>query len=110
MAKKTKLGWYVIGANEESRTSGVYSVHLVQKIDLEKFYEFETLGVQAPNCSCPTPHPQSPDDRRAMELMEKSCKRVDSRYVIGLPWKGDKSLLPNNRSLAESRLDRWKRV
>ena len=104
VAKKTKLGWYVIGANEESRTSGVYSVHLVQKIDLEKFYEFETLGVQAPNCSCPTPQPQSPDDRRAMELMEKSCKRVDSRYVIGLPWKGDKSLLPNNHSLAESRL------
>ena len=104
VAKKTKLGWYVIGANEESKTSGFYSVHLVQKIDLEKFYEFETLGVQAPNFSCPTPQPQSPDDKRAMGLMEISCKRVDSRYVIGLPWKGDKSLLPNNRSLAESRL------
>ena len=66
VAKKTKLGWYVIGANEESRISGVYSVHLVQKI--EKFYEFETLGVQAPNCSCPTPQPQPPNDKRAMEI------------------------------------------
>ena len=50
VAKKTKLGWYVIGANEETATPGVCSVHLVHKIDLEKFYEFETLGVQAPNC------------------------------------------------------------
>ena len=104
VAKKTKLGWYVIGAKEKSRTSGVYSVYLVQKIDLEKFYEFETLGVQAPNCSCSALQPQSPDDKRAMELIEKSCKRVDSRYVIGHLWKGDKTLLPNNRSLVENRL------
>ena len=39
-----------------------------------------------------------------MELMEKSCKRVNDRYVIGLPWKKDKMLLPDNRSLAETRL------
>jgi hypothetical protein len=39
-----------------------------------------------------------------MELMERSCKLDDNRYVIGLPWKRDKNLLPDNRSLAETRL------
>jgi hypothetical protein len=70
---------------------------------LEKFYEFETLGVQAPNCQCPK-LPLSPDDKRAIELIEKSCKRQNNRYIIGLPWKRDKTLLSNDRSVAESRL------
>ncbi len=103
MAKKTKLGWYVIGANKERRTSELCSIHFVRKIDLEKFYEFETLGVQAVNCPCPK-SALSLDDKRAMELMEQSCKVDNNRYVIGLPWKRDKSLLPDNRSLAEIRL------
>ena len=38
-----------------------------------------------------------------MKLMKKSCQRVNDRYVIGLPWKKDKTLLPDNRSLAETR-------
>jgi hypothetical protein len=46
----------------------------------------------------------SPDDRRAIELMENSCKQQGGRHVIGLPWKKDKNLLPNNYSLAEKRL------
>ncbi|CAB4002546.1 Hypothetical predicted protein [Paramuricea clavata] len=103
VTKKTKLGSYVIGVNEESGTPEVYSIHLVQIIDLEKFYEFETLGVQAPNRQCSTLR-LSPDDKRAIEPMEKLCKLENNRYIICLPWKRDKTLLPNNRSLVESRL------
>ena len=103
VAKKTKLGWYVMGANDKKRTSECCSIHFVRKINMEKFYEFETLGVQAVNCSCPKPA-LSLDDKRAMELMEQSCKLENDRYVIGLPWKKDKSLLPDNRPLAETRL------
>ena len=103
MAKKTKLGWYVIGANEEKRSPELCSIHFVRKIDIEKFYQFEKLGVQAVNCPCPK-SALSLDEKRAMELMERSCKLDDNRYVIGLPWKRDKNLLPDNRSLAETRL------
>ena len=103
VAKKTKLGWYVMGANDKKRTSECCSIHFVRKINMEKFYEFETLGVQAVNRSCPKPA-LSLDDKRAMELMEQSCKLENDRYVIGLPWKKDKSLLPDNRPLAETRL------
>lgn len=103
VAKKTKLGWYVMGADEKKRTSDCCSIHFVRKIDMQRFYEFETLGVQAVNCSCPK-SALSLDDKRAMELMEQSCKLENNRYVIGLPWKKDKSLLPDNRCLAETRL------
>ena len=75
----------------------------LKKIDMERLYEFETLGVQAVNCSC-WKSALSLDDKRAMELMEQSCKLDNSRYVIGLLWKRDKSLLPDNRPLAQIRL------
>ena len=92
-----------MGANEKQRTSELCSIHFVRKIDMEEFYEFETLGVQEVNCSCPK-SALSLDDKHAMELMEQSCKLENNRYVIGLPWKKDTSLLPDNRSLEETRL------
>ena len=36
--------------------------------------------------------------------MECSCEHQGNQYMIGLPWKKDKHLLPNNYSLAEKRL------
>ena len=78
MAKKTKQGRDVMAADENKRTSALCSINFVKKIDVEKFYEFETPGVQAVNCSCPK-SALSIDDKRGMELIEHD------RYVIGLP-------------------------
>ena len=103
VAKRTKLGWLVIGSDSSQKTTNICSVSLVQPVNLEKFYEFETLGIQAPECRCPE-FVMSPEDRRAIELMENSCKKKGDRYEIGLPWKKDKGLLPNNYSLAQKRL------
>ena len=44
----------------------------------------------------------SREGKKAIEMFESSCKRVDGRFVIGLPWKRDPSLLPY--SLARQRL------
>ena len=56
LGRRTRLGWYVIGCDNTKTLSTLYSINWVQKnekIDLDKFYEFETMGVQVPNCSCP---------------------------------------------------------
>ena len=103
VAKKTKLRWLVIGSDNHRNSNSVCAINLVQPLNLEKFYEFETLGVQARDCPCPKVA-ISRQDKEAIELMESSCKLEDSRYTIGLPWKKDKSLLPNNYPLAEKRL------
>ena len=97
------MGKHMMGADEKKRESECCSIYFVRKINMEKFYEFETLGVQAVNCSCPK-SALSLDDKQAMELMEQSCKLENNRYVIGLPWKKNKSLLPDNCPLAETRL------
>ena len=54
VAKKTKLGWLVIGSDNHRNSNGVCAINFVQPLNLEKFYEFETLGVQASDRSCQT--------------------------------------------------------
>jgi hypothetical protein len=41
--KRTKLGWFAIGSDSSQKTSKVCSISFVQPVNLEKFYEFETL-------------------------------------------------------------------
>lgn len=103
VAKRTKLGWLVIGSDNLQKQDHVCAINLMEPLNLERFYEFETLGVQAKDCPCPN-IAVSRDEKRAMELMESSCKRLGNLYTIGLPWKKDKALLPNNYRLAERRL------
>ncbi|KAK3749297.1 hypothetical protein QZH41_007559 [Actinostola sp. cb2023] len=102
VAKQSKLGWFVIGSDSHKGKSPICSISIASPINLERFYELETLGIQAPECSCQTPI--SREDKEAMELMEASCKLLNGRYSIGLPWKRNKHLLPNNYVLAEKRL------
>ena len=101
LGKRTRLGWMVIGTGS-SAFSGV-SVNFVQKTDFNRFYDLETLGVCGPDCLCPV-NAISQEDRRALEMLEASCHKDGDRYVIGLPWKRDPSLLPDNYLLAEKRL------
>ena len=75
---------------------------------MERFYAFETLGVEAPSCSCPKTT-MTKEARMAMELFEASCAKIENRYAIGLPWKRAPSLLPNNYALAERRLESLER-
>ncbi|XP_048253302.1 uncharacterized protein LOC125381119 [Haliotis rufescens] len=102
IGKKSKLGWYVMGPDKTQR-SVICSVNFVEKLNLDKFYQFETLGVQAPNCKCSV-EVLSSEDRVALKLMKESCRKVQDRYEIGLPWKKNPALLPNNYNVAYRRL------
>ena len=43
------------------------------------------------------------EDKRALEVMERTLKMVDGHYQIALPWRYDPPYLPNNRVVAERR-------
>ncbi|XP_028403964.1 uncharacterized protein LOC114526564 [Dendronephthya gigantea] len=83
-------------------------LNFARKIDLEKFYQFETVGVRAPECSCPE-ETMTREGKKAVDLFESSCKRLGRRYLIGLPWKRDPANLPNNYPLAKRRLESLER-
>ena len=50
----------------------------------------------------------SVDDRKALEIMQKSVRLSDKHYTIALPWKSDDIKLAKNRALAERRLEHLK--
>ena len=103
VGKRTRLGWHVIGSDSSKGTTQICSISFVQKLNMERFYDFETLGVQARDCSRPK-MVMSTEDQMAMDLFEASCTKEENRYVIGLSWKKDPHLLPNNYLLAERQL------
>ena len=39
----------------------------------------------------------TPDDKRALQLIQSTVEKTDGRYVVGLPWIHDAPTLPNNR-------------
>lgn len=108
VAKRTRLGWHVIGPDSNTEDPTISLLYFVRKINIAKFYKFETVRVRAPNYSCPE-ETMSREGKKALELFEESCKLLDGRYVIGLPWKKDPADLPNNYPLAKRRLESLKR-
>ena len=92
--RRMRHAWHVIGP-DNAQGSTISYVNFARKINVEKFYDFETPGVRAPECNCPQ-ETMTRDGRKTMESFESSCKKLDGRYGIGLPWKEDPAKLPNN--------------
>jgi hypothetical protein len=52
---------------------------------------------------------QSRDDKKAMQILESTTRKVGNRYETGLLWKSDDIVLPNNKVMAEKRLESLER-
>ena len=46
----------------------------------------------------------NPDETFAVDTVANSLTFVDGHYTVGMPWKSDKRLLPDNYSMALQRL------
>ena len=51
----------------------------------------------------------SVEDKRALEMMEQSLKRKDGHFQVALPWREKPVKIPNNKPMAEKRLESLKR-
>ena len=51
----------------------------------------------------------SQEDRRALEIMNQTVKLKEGHYEVVLPWRHYPPDLPNNKSLADHRLNLLKR-
>ena len=105
LAVRTLLGWTLFGPMG-SGTSTERTVNFVHANDgeetshqIQQLYnnEFNDMAFKEDK-------PISIEDRRALTIMEKSVCQVDGHYQVGLPWRYNSPCLPNNRSLAEKRL------
>ncbi|XP_046450173.1 uncharacterized protein LOC124198385 [Daphnia pulex] len=106
VAEKTRLGWIVKDVINES--GGRARVHQalastdigVQLLDqMRRFCDTESFGTEH-HAEC-----ISPANKEAIELMERYTIKLPVGYEVPVLWKGGvPPLLPDNRSLAEARL------
>jgi hypothetical protein len=102
-ATQTKFGWIVRGPLN-SNLSKVRHVNCVGGQDVSladcvaKFYELEFKD------DSPGEKDLSVEDREAFAIVERTTSLTKDRYVVGLPWRPDRSL-PDNYSMAIRRLE-----
>lgn len=116
---ESKLGWILTGRIKcqddkpdssitmLTYTSSPISVHLSaqsddkqplteQKIQLEEFWQLETLGIREPV--------QENEDDKALQKFNETLQFEDGRYQVTWPWKEESPSIPTNYELAMGRL------
>ena len=44
------------------------------------------------------------EDAKAMEVLERTTRRVGDSYEVGLPWRDERAVMPDNHRMAHRRL------
>ena len=115
-AISSPLGWMLIGPMDRMEcNNGHYCVNFTRIVNVEKeghflmqqlerFWKTDNAGL-IPDCKVS----MSIEDKRALAVMESSAKLVDGHYQLALPWREPAPKLPNNRIMAERRLQLLKK-
>lgn len=109
-AIRSLLGWTLLGpmtSTEKRSNSSVNHIlhedNLLQRT-VEKLWETDFGGQMVDGEVA-----DSVEDKRAKTIMEETVTKVDGHYQVGLPWRHPCPCLPDNRPLAESRLQSLKK-
>ena len=109
VAIRTRLGWIVrgvVGVDVKPTTARVYSAFTTIEDGesrsnladaMRRFYETESFGTEH-QADC-----LSPDDRRALMLLDAGTKKLSVGYETPVLWREGEPQLSDNRLLAESR-------
>ena len=109
VAKLTKFGWTVVGKisnryhlHDSTRKHHVCAIRKRPnnqdlKEAIERFWNIESFGVK------PTAKLLTDEDQRAMQIIQSSIRKTVDRFEVGLPWKHEHPILPNNRETAMKR-------
>ena len=111
-AVRTVLGWAVLGpvnvANgSSSQVANVNFVKYGDELSDQQMRQFLRLDDIDMNRS--SKKAMSVEDQEALKRMENSVQIVDGHYEIGMLWKSVTPWLPNNKQMAEARLQALKR-
>lgn len=105
----TAFGWTLTGCiksfvTEEQRH--IMHVHHVQtpndlvQRQMQGWWRTDTFGTKYSQGT-----PRSKEDKRAIKILEETVKNVGNRYEVDLLWKDPVVQLPDNRVMAEKRLE-----
>ena len=98
IARRTHLGWILLGPTDgevSANTAGVEPIQLI--LDKMLMADFEDVRIKEPVMSL--------NDRHALKTMQETIHVEGGKFHVGIPWKVDpEEALQNNRSIAESRM------
>ena len=95
VAELTKLGWFVMSPGQEFDRNAMMLTQTSQ-LEYEELCRLDVLGLAD----------SPPYDQQAVysEFKEQLVRSEQGWYETGLPWKGDRSTLPNNENGSLQRL------
>ena len=106
-AIKTKFGWTLNGPLGRSKMRGVNCLFSQSnccdedvRLQLVKYFDREFDDSLSVNKKA-----MSVDDRKALKIVEDSICFKEGHYQIPIPWKDCEDIIPNNRFMAERRLE-----
>lgn len=112
IAIKTKLGWTVFGGQGKAENRSLCIEKIKNKTThtddelhnlVKNYFETESFGI------VPAKPVLSLEDLRALDIMEKTTRRIGERFESGLLWSQDKIDFPDNRKSCENRAENLKR-
>ena len=111
----TGLGWTIYGRDKGDRqlyneTQLMVNFVTTAETNAESCKEMlEVLRKDFEDDSDPSILSLSLEDKYALHILNTTVKKVGNHYSVGLLWKDESAVLPNNRCLAERRLASLKR-
>ncbi|XP_064619513.1 uncharacterized protein LOC135482959 [Lineus longissimus] len=108
-AVRTVLGWSVFGPLGGGQRQPKVKVNFLRHNATEIIESQMAQLLELDNVGVAKKKGMSIEDRRALTKLEASTKRIDGRYEVGMLWKADDPWLPNNKTMAESRLESLRR-
>ncbi|XP_065095159.1 uncharacterized protein LOC135717136 [Ochlerotatus camptorhynchus] len=102
IAIKTKLGWLIFG--NIKHTAQAEHLMVIQEDDkmndlMQRYFSVEDFGVKIPEKL-----PETKNEIRAKEIINKTLKYTGEKYEVGLLWKEDDTHLPESYIQAYKRL------
>ena len=104
-ATKTKFGWALNGPLGRHGRSDVRDVNFVRADEVlsQQFHHF--MNFEFSESLPEAVNTMSRQDKQALSIYDASARLVDGHYQIAIPWKYHHPDLPNNKPLAEHRLN-----
>ena len=105
---KCKLGWSIHGKIVVERSKQVEKfVNFFEKNEeadylkfdklINEYFELESLGIINKAYI-------NEDDRRAVEILDKTSRKIGNKWEVGLLWRSDKVYIPDSKRVALYRL------
>ena len=105
-AVRTPLGWTFYGVPTPAEASRV-AFHVTTAQERDDMLDQQLQLMWKTDFSDTLSNPKaamSLEDKKALSIMESTLVNQNQRYKLSLPWRDDPRTLPNNISLARSRL------